>query len=98
MEHNHNFKCSGNCLNCLPAQRTYCASQHSYSNMKVLDQMMGTVISMQGDMKEMKEKLDAIQSNEASIFDPNADARMEAETGENPAIQNNKTAHIGSGA
>ena len=35
-----NFKCSGNCLNCLPAQRAYCSSQHSYSNMKVLDKMM----------------------------------------------------------
>lgn len=66
-----NFKCTGNCLNCLPAQRAYCASQHAYSNMKVLDTMMGVVIAMQGDMKDMKEKIEALQNNEASIFDPN---------------------------
>lgn len=68
-----NFKCSGNCLQCLPAQRAYCASQHAYSNMKVLDQMMGKVLAMQGDMKEMKEKIEAIQNSEASVFDPNHD-------------------------
>ena len=71
MEQNQ-FKCSGNCLNCQPAQRAYCASQHAYSNMKVLDQVMGIVIGMQGDIKEMKEKIEAIQNNEASVFDPNA--------------------------
>ena len=75
MEQNQ-FKCSGNCLNCQPAQRAYCASQHAYSNMKVLDQMMGIVISMQGDIKEMKEKIEAIQNNEASVFDPNTETLM----------------------
>ena len=65
-----NFKCSGNCLNCMPAQRAYCASQHAYSNMKVLDTMMGVVIAIQDDLKEMREKIEAIQNNEAEIFDP----------------------------
>ena len=54
-----NFKCSGNCLNCMPAQRAYCASQHAYSNMKVLDTMMGVVIAIQDDLKEMREKIEA---------------------------------------
>lgn len=66
-----NFKCTGNCLQCLPAQRTYCASQHAYSNMKVLDNMMSIVMAMQGDIKALSEKIEAIQNNEASIFDPN---------------------------
>ena len=67
---NQNFKCLGNCLQCLPAQRAYCASQHAYSNMKVLDQMMGIVLGLQGDMKVLKEKIEAIQNNEATVFDP----------------------------
>ena len=56
-----NFKCSGNCLNCLPAQRAYCASQHSYSNMQVLDKMMGIIL-------ESKEKIDSIKKEEESVF------------------------------
>ena len=65
-----NFKCTGNCLNCLPAQRAYCASQHAYSNMKVLDTMMGIVMGMQGRLEEIDKKIEAIQNNEADIFDP----------------------------
>lgn len=65
------FKCSGNCLNCLPAQRAYCASQHAYSNMKVLDMLTKTVLDMQGEISIIKEKIEAIQNNEANIFDPN---------------------------
>lgn len=63
MAENQNFRCTGNCLNCLPAQRTYCAAQHSYSNMKVLDTMMGVVL-------DLKEKIEAMQNNEATLFDP----------------------------
>lgn len=66
------FKCTGNCLNCIPAQRNYCASQHSYSNMKVLDAMMTELLSMKDGIKFLSEKIEAIQNNEASIFDPNA--------------------------
>lgn len=66
------FKCTGNCLNCIPAQRNYCASQHSYSNMKVLDAMMTELLSMKDGINVLSEKIEAIQSNEASIFDPNA--------------------------
>jgi len=65
------FKCSGNCLNCLPAQRAYCASQHAYSNMKVLDMLTKTVLNMQGEISIIKEKIETIQNNEANIFDPN---------------------------
>lgn len=72
------FACSGNCLNCNPQQRTYCASQHALSNMRVLDKVMETLTSireeidvMKGEVKEMTQKIEAIQNNEADIFDPN---------------------------
>ena len=70
MEQNQNFKCTGNCLNCLPAQRGYCASQHAYSNMKVLDAMMELVVGMKVDIKDMAQKIEAMQNNEAMLFDP----------------------------
>ena len=63
------FKCSGNCLNCSPAQRAYCASQHAFSNMKVLDAMMGIVVEMKGTIEDMRSKVDAMQNTE--VFEPN---------------------------
>ena len=71
MAANQEFKCSGNCLNCSPAQRAYCASQHAFSNMKVLDSMMNIIIDMQEGFKTLSEKIEAIQNNEATVFDPN---------------------------
>ena len=71
------FRCSGNCLSCSPAQRAYCASQHAYSNMKVLDKMMEVVINMQDDIRILSEKIEAMQNNEATIFDPNASNHSE---------------------
>lgn len=73
MAENQNFRCSGNCLNCSPAQRTYCASQHAYSNMKVLDTMMETILELKGDVSEMKLKIEAMQNNEAMLFDPTSE-------------------------
>ena len=77
------FQCSGNCLNCLPAQRQYCASQHSYSNMKVLDNMMEILkkmqtdmLAMQGSVTELATKVEAIQNSEASVFAPNGEAEL----------------------
>lgn len=78
------FKCNGNCLGCQPAQRAYCASQHAYSNMKVLDTMMGIVLAMQGDLKNLSEKIEAIQNNEASVFDPNQSNQFNVLDGNHP--------------
>lgn len=74
---NQNFKCSGNCLNCMPAQRAYCASQHSYSNMMVLDAMMKEVLSMKEGFKVLSEKIDAIQNTEAEVFAPDTIVKEE---------------------
>ena len=88
MEQNQNqqsgqFKCPGNCLQCLPAQRQYCASQHAYSNMKVLDKVMEALLNMrnqidamQGMVEELSAKIDAIQNGEASVFDPNGEGEL----------------------
>jgi len=77
------FKCPGNCLQCLPAQRQYCASQHAYSNMKVLDKIMETLLgmksqmdAMQGTVGEMSAKIEAIQNGEAAVFDPNGEGEL----------------------
>lgn len=77
------FRCSGDCMNCNPAQRQYCASQHAYSNMKVLDKMMEVLgkiqedmTAMQGTVKEMAAKIEAIQNNEATVFDPNGETEL----------------------
>ena len=77
MAENNQFKCSGNCLNCLPAQRQYCAAQHSYSNMMVLDKMMEALGKMQEDITAMGAKIEAIQNNEATVFDPKETAQEE---------------------
>ena len=74
------FKCPGNCLQCLPAQRQYCASQHAYSNMLVLDKVMETLTTMQGQIEvmrgtvqELAAKIEAIQNSESAVFDPNSE-------------------------
>ena len=88
MEQNQNqqsgqFKCPGNCLQCLPAQRQYCASQHAYSNMKVLDKVMEALLNMrnqidamQGTVEELSAKIEAIQNGEAAVFDPNGEGEL----------------------
>ena len=91
------FKCSGNCLNCLPAQRGYCASQHAYSNMKVLDRMMDIVMEMKGTVDEMKIKIEAMQNNESLLFDPNEEEEQNPPS-VSPTFQQTTIAHEGSGA
>lgn len=58
-------KCTGNCMACTIFQRQYCASQLAYSNMRMLEQIQQTV-------KNLSDKIDAMQSNEAALFDPTA--------------------------
>ena len=67
---NNDFKCSGNCLNCLPAQRAYCASQHAYSNMKVLDSVMAEILTIKKSIGQLEERISTLQDGEASIFNP----------------------------
>ena len=80
----NNFKCSGNCLNCMPQQRAYCASQHAYSNMKVLDAMMKEVLYVKESISVLEGKIEAIQNSEASVFNPNEE---KSEIPTNPIAQ-----------
>ena len=58
-------KCTGNCMACTVFQRQYCASQLAYSNMRMLE-------LLQQELTDISEKIEAIQNNEASLFDPTA--------------------------
>lgn len=76
MEENQSFKCSGDCLNCRknPHERAtqwqYCASQFTYNTMRMIENMRESMTSMQGTIDEVKAKLEAIQNNEATVYDP----------------------------
>ena len=66
MEENK-FKCSGDCLNCRkqPNERReqwlYCASQFTYNSMRMIEEMKGTI-------KELVDKIEALQNNEADVY------------------------------
>ena len=70
------FKCSGDCLNCrkLPNERReqwqYCAAQFTYSTMRKVEDLFRDFTNMMGTVEELKEKIEAIQNNEAEIFNP----------------------------
>ena len=78
------FVCTGDCKKCKSMQQwSYCASIHAYSNMKVLDKIMETLLgmktqidTMQGIITELSAKIEAIQNGEASVFDPNGDNEL----------------------
>ena len=56
-------QCTGNCMGCTIFQRQYCASQITYNNMRILEQMAATIASLQ-------DKIEAIQSNEGTLINP----------------------------
>ena len=78
------FVCTGDCKKCKSMQQwSYCASIHAYSNMKVLDKIMETLLgmkaqidTMQGTVAELSAKIEAIQNGEASVFDPNGEGEL----------------------
>ena len=81
------FKCSGDCLKCHPNQRQYCACQFTYNTMRKVEDMQGTIA-------EMKVKIEAIQGNEASLFDPTKEASVLGGS----TVENQPIAQEGSGA
>lgn len=74
MEDNKGYKCSGDCLRCHPNQRQYCAAQFTFNTMKMVESIQVTV-------NEMKEKIEAMQNNEALLFDPTQEEN-EAQSGD----------------
>ena len=63
MEQQKQFQCTGDCLTCSNAQRQYCASQHAYKSMRMLERM-------EQQIADIRETIEAIQNNEAMVFDP----------------------------
>lgn len=74
MEENGVFKCNGDCYNCLKDpvklrnQWQYCAAQKSFYTMQMVEEMQKSLKSMQGTVDELKAKIEAIQSNELSVY------------------------------
>ena len=76
------FKCSGDCLNCRAVndrriQWQYCAAQFSYNTLRTMQTMQESLSLMSGEIRELKDKIEAIQNSEATVFDPNADTLEE---------------------
>lgn len=64
------YTCTGDCLRCSQAQRQYCASQFTYRNMRTLEAMEETLEALSDRVKNLSEKLNAIQNAECELFDP----------------------------
>ena len=69
------FQCTGDCLTCRSAndrkiQWQYCAAQFTYNTMRMIETMQEALSAMRGTVDELKEKVDAIQNSEATVFDP----------------------------
>jgi len=76
------FQCSGDCLKCLAVQRQYCASQHAYNSMRMVQKMQETLDAMFDEIDELKDKIASIQDNEALVFNPNTDEDDTAQEGD----------------
>jgi len=72
-EQKQKFRCTGDCLNCPRVQREYCASQKTLENQRLLIAMQETLKSMSGTIDDLKEKIGAIQDNEAMVFAPTSE-------------------------
>ena len=64
------FACTGDCLQCTPNQRAYCASQFTYRTMRMVEVVQASLSAIQGEVALLKEKIDAIQHNETQVFNP----------------------------
>ena len=100
-QQNQEFKCTGDCYNCLiedPVKRRnqwhYCAAQKAYNTMRMLGDMQAALRSMQGTVDELKAKIEAIQNSEVGVISP-MDSELPAPVVEKP--QNN-IAQDGGGA
>ena len=79
------FKCSGDCLNCRAVndrriQWQYCAAQFSYNALRTMQTMQDALTSISGEVKELKEKIEAIQNSEAMVFAPDSEDLSENST------------------
>lgn len=98
------FRCTGDCLTCRAIndrkiQWQYCAAQKTLENQDMLMAMMQTLETMAGEVRELKEKIKAIQDSEALVFDPNESHEPAPESAVPESVQNGiPTAQKGAGA
>lgn len=57
-------KCPGNCSLCNMYQRNYCASQISYTNMKILTSLVENISILSEEVRNLKTKIETSESNE----------------------------------
>lgn len=79
------FRCTGDCLNCSRVQREYCGAQKGYDNQRLLVEMKNSLSAISGAVEDLRQKIAAIQDNEAMVFDPN---------NETAAVMQQPTEHI----
>ena len=72
-EKKQQFRCPNDCTKCLRVQREYCSAQKALENQRILISMQDTIKSMSGTIEELRDKINAIQDNEAMVFDHNAE-------------------------
>ena len=65
------FVCTGDCLNCFPNQRQYCAAQKGYDNQRLLLEMRETMTAMAATIEALKSKISEAEKAEAQVFAPN---------------------------
>ena len=78
------FRGTGDCLTCRAVtdrkiQWQYCAAQKGLENQRMLMAMTQALENMTGEVRELKEKIRAIQDSEATVFDPSKEPE-EADT------------------
>lgn len=63
------FRCTGDCLNCIPVQRQYCAAQNAYNNMRALERIEQHITTIEQHFANISQKMQ--QSEETQVFNPN---------------------------
>lgn len=76
------FVCTGNCMGCSVSQRAFCASQHSYMAMRMLQGMASKYEDLERRFIALTEKVEAVINNDATIFDPNEEVKTIAQEGD----------------
>lgn len=104
MDENQKFQCNGDCLNCRAiserkVQWQYCSAQHTYNTMRMIEALQLSFVSMQGTVKELAEKIEAIQNSEAVAIDTAAidTVATSPEIPRSPARDNNGITQSGDG-
>lgn len=67
-EQKQQFQCTGDCLNCIPVQRQYCAAQNAYNNMRALERIERRMATIEEHFVDISKK---ILSEETRVFNPN---------------------------